>query len=189
MLLLTKTKAVLGLHAIKEKPVAINGKVEIRPASVYPTRTFRVQSTDSYQMMYLALTYDHRLLDGREAVVFLVKVSVAVPKSRTSADMTTRSRSTSKILARCSWVEWTLRSHKLYKMWPCITPDTSKYSAVLYISHVPPSMISGFRYARLQRRNDGTSDATWCGGRPPKGTCARMHVRSPCTPYSRAQVT
>ncbi|KAG7008980.1 scytalone dehydratase [Physcia stellaris] len=47
--------AVLGLHAIKEKPVAINGKVEIRP------------------MMYLALTYDHRLLDGREAVVFLVK--------------------------------------------------------------------------------------------------------------------
>lgn len=46
--------AVLGLHAIKEKPVAINGKVEIRP------------------MMYLALTYDHRLLDGREAVTFLV---------------------------------------------------------------------------------------------------------------------
>lgn len=40
--------AVLGLHAIKDKPVAINGKVEIRP------------------MMFLALTYDHRLLDGRE---------------------------------------------------------------------------------------------------------------------------
>jgi 2-oxoglutarate dehydrogenase E2 component (dihydrolipoamide succinyltransferase) len=50
--------AVLGLHAIKEKPVAINGKVEIRP------------------MMYLALTYDHRLLDGREAVTFLVKIKV-----------------------------------------------------------------------------------------------------------------
>lgn len=48
--------AVLGLHAIKDKPVAINGKVEIRP------------------MMYLALTYDHRLLDGREAVTFLVKI-------------------------------------------------------------------------------------------------------------------
>lgn len=48
--------AVMGLHAINEKPVAINGKVEIRP------------------MMYLALTYDHRLLDGREAVTFLVKV-------------------------------------------------------------------------------------------------------------------
>ncbi|MCJ1368476.1 2-oxoglutarate dehydrogenase complex E2 component [Acarospora aff. strigata] len=47
---------VLGLHAIKDKPVAINGKVEIRP------------------MMYLALTYDHRLLDGREAVTFLVKI-------------------------------------------------------------------------------------------------------------------
>jgi len=48
--------AVLGLHAINDKPVAINGKVEIRP------------------MMYLALTYDHRLLDGREAVTFLVKI-------------------------------------------------------------------------------------------------------------------
>lgn len=48
--------AVLGLHAINQKPVAIDGKVEIRP------------------MMYLALTYDHRLLDGREAVTFLVKI-------------------------------------------------------------------------------------------------------------------
>jgi 2-oxoglutarate dehydrogenase E2 component (dihydrolipoamide succinyltransferase) len=48
--------AVLGLHATKERPVAVNGQVVIRP------------------MMYLALTYDHRLLDGREAVQFLVKV-------------------------------------------------------------------------------------------------------------------
>jgi 2-oxoglutarate dehydrogenase E2 component (dihydrolipoamide succinyltransferase) len=48
--------AVLGLHAIKERPVTVNGKIESRP------------------MMYLALTYDHRLLDGREAVQFLVKV-------------------------------------------------------------------------------------------------------------------
>lgn len=48
--------AVLGLHAIKDKPVVVNGKIEIRP------------------MMYLALTYDHRILDGREAVTFLVKV-------------------------------------------------------------------------------------------------------------------
>ncbi|KAG0643449.1 hypothetical protein HOY80DRAFT_1033135 [Tuber brumale] len=48
--------AVLGLHAIKDRAVAVNGKVEIRP------------------MMFLALTYDHRLLDGREAVTFLVKV-------------------------------------------------------------------------------------------------------------------
>ncbi|ORY79488.1 hypothetical protein BCR37DRAFT_370089 [Protomyces lactucae-debilis] len=45
--------AVLGLHAIKDRPMAVNGKVEIRP------------------MMYLALTYDHRLVDGREAVTFL----------------------------------------------------------------------------------------------------------------------
>jgi 2-oxoglutarate dehydrogenase E2 component (dihydrolipoamide succinyltransferase) len=53
--------AVLGLHAIKDKPVVVDGKIEIRP------------------MMYLALTYDHRLLDGREAVTFLVKVST-LPK-------------------------------------------------------------------------------------------------------------
>ncbi|EON65156.1 dihydrolipoyllysine-residue succinyltransferase, E2 component [Coniosporium apollinis CBS 100218] len=56
--------AVLGLHAIKEKPIAINGKVEIRP------------------MMYLALTYDHRLLDGREAVTFLVKVKEYIEDPR-----------------------------------------------------------------------------------------------------------
>ena len=47
---------VLGMHAIQDRPVAINGQVVIRP------------------MMYLALTYDHRIVDGREAVTFLVKV-------------------------------------------------------------------------------------------------------------------
>jgi 2-oxoglutarate dehydrogenase E2 component (dihydrolipoamide succinyltransferase) len=56
--------AVLGLHAIKDKPVAINGKVEIRP------------------MMYLALTYDHRLLDGSEAVTFLVKIKEYIEDPR-----------------------------------------------------------------------------------------------------------
>ncbi|KAI1117822.1 2-oxoacid dehydrogenase acyltransferase [Nemania sp. NC0429] len=56
--------AVLGLHAIKDKPVAVNGKVEIRP------------------VMYLALTYDHRLLDGREAVQFLVKVKEYIEDPR-----------------------------------------------------------------------------------------------------------
>ncbi|KFA61341.1 hypothetical protein S40285_05873 [Stachybotrys chlorohalonatus IBT 40285] len=56
--------AVLGLHAIKERPVAVNGKVEIRP------------------MMFLALTYDHRLLDGREAVQFLVKVKEYIEDPR-----------------------------------------------------------------------------------------------------------
>ena len=56
--------AVLGLHAIKDKPVAINGKVEIRP------------------MMYLALTYDHRILDGREAVTFLVKIKKMIEDPR-----------------------------------------------------------------------------------------------------------
>ena len=47
---------VLGMHKIQERPMAIDGKIEIRP------------------MMYLALSYDHRLVDGREAVTFLVRV-------------------------------------------------------------------------------------------------------------------
>ncbi|KIW69412.1 hypothetical protein PV04_05291 [Phialophora macrospora] len=56
--------AVLGLHAIKERAVVVNGKIEIRP------------------MMYLALTYDHRLLDGREAVTFLVKIKEYIEDPR-----------------------------------------------------------------------------------------------------------
>jgi 2-oxoglutarate dehydrogenase E2 component (dihydrolipoamide succinyltransferase) len=52
--------AILGLHAITERPVAVNGQVVIRP------------------MMYLALSYDHRLVDGREAVTFLVKIKQVI---------------------------------------------------------------------------------------------------------------
>jgi 2-oxoglutarate dehydrogenase E2 component (dihydrolipoamide succinyltransferase) len=48
--------AILGLHAIKNRPVAVSNQVVVRP------------------MMYLALSYDHRLIDGREAVLFLVRV-------------------------------------------------------------------------------------------------------------------
>ncbi|MEK4033236.1 2-oxoglutarate dehydrogenase complex dihydrolipoyllysine-residue succinyltransferase [Methylocystis sp. IM3] len=47
---------ILGMHKIQERPVAVDGKVEIRP------------------MMYLALSYDHRIVDGKEAVTFLVRV-------------------------------------------------------------------------------------------------------------------
>jgi 2-oxoglutarate dehydrogenase E2 component (dihydrolipoamide succinyltransferase) len=47
---------ILGLHKIQERPVAVAGKVELRP------------------MMYIALSYDHRIVDGREAVQFLVKI-------------------------------------------------------------------------------------------------------------------
>jgi len=47
---------ILGMHKIQERPIAVAGKIEIRP------------------MMYLALSYDHRLVDGREAVTFLVRV-------------------------------------------------------------------------------------------------------------------
>lgn len=51
---------VLGMHSIQERPVAINGEVVIRP------------------MMYLALTYDHRIVDGREAVTFLREIKEAI---------------------------------------------------------------------------------------------------------------
>lgn len=51
---------ILGLHKIQQRPVAVDGKLEIRP------------------MMYLAHSYDHRLVDGREAVTFLVKVKEAI---------------------------------------------------------------------------------------------------------------
>jgi 2-oxoglutarate dehydrogenase E2 component (dihydrolipoamide succinyltransferase) len=47
---------ILGMHKIQERPMAVAGKIEIRP------------------MMYVALTYDHRIVDGREAVTFLVRV-------------------------------------------------------------------------------------------------------------------
>ena len=52
--------AILGMHAINERPIALNGQVVIRP------------------MMYIALSYDHRLVDGKQAVTFLVKVKQAL---------------------------------------------------------------------------------------------------------------
>ena len=55
---------ILGMHKIQKRPVAIGDKVEIRP------------------MMYLALSYDHRIIDGREAVSFLVKVKEAIEDPR-----------------------------------------------------------------------------------------------------------
>ena len=47
---------ILGMHKIQDRPMVVTGKVEVRP------------------MMYLALSYDHRIVDGREAVTFLVRV-------------------------------------------------------------------------------------------------------------------
>jgi 2-oxoglutarate dehydrogenase E2 component (dihydrolipoamide succinyltransferase) len=51
---------ILGMHKIQERPVVVAGKIEIRP------------------MMYLALSYDHRVVDGKEAVTFLVRVKEAL---------------------------------------------------------------------------------------------------------------
>jgi 2-oxoglutarate dehydrogenase E2 component (dihydrolipoamide succinyltransferase) len=51
---------ILGMHKIQDRPIAVGGKVEIRP------------------MMYLALSYDHRIVDGRDAVTFLVRVKEAL---------------------------------------------------------------------------------------------------------------
>lgn len=52
--------AILGMHKIQERPMVIDGEIKIRP------------------MMYLALTYDHRLIDGREAVTFLVRIKECI---------------------------------------------------------------------------------------------------------------
>ncbi|HVK57318.1 MAG TPA: dihydrolipoyllysine-residue succinyltransferase, partial [Candidatus Kapabacteria bacterium] len=51
---------ILGMHAIQERPIALNGQVVIRP------------------MMYIALTYDHRIVDGREAVTFLKRIKEVI---------------------------------------------------------------------------------------------------------------
>jgi 2-oxoglutarate dehydrogenase E2 component (dihydrolipoamide succinyltransferase) len=56
--------AILGMHKIQERPVVVGGKIEARP------------------MMYLALSYDHRIVDGREAVSFLVRVKEGVEDPR-----------------------------------------------------------------------------------------------------------
>jgi 2-oxoglutarate dehydrogenase E2 component (dihydrolipoamide succinyltransferase) len=56
--------AILGMHKIQDRPIAVGGKVEIRP------------------MMYLALSYDHRIIDGKEAVSFLVRVKEDVEDPR-----------------------------------------------------------------------------------------------------------
>ncbi len=56
--------AILGMHKIQERPVALNGQVVIRP------------------MMYLAVSYDHRIIDGREAVSFLVRVKESLEDPR-----------------------------------------------------------------------------------------------------------
>src|SRR6185295_3398474 len=49
--------AILGMHKIQDRPMVVGGKIEVRP------------------MMYLALSYDHRVIDGKEAVTFLVRVN------------------------------------------------------------------------------------------------------------------
>ena len=51
---------ILGMHKIEDRPIAVAGKLEIRP------------------MMYLALSYDHRIIDGREAVTFLVRIKECI---------------------------------------------------------------------------------------------------------------
>jgi 2-oxoglutarate dehydrogenase E2 component (dihydrolipoamide succinyltransferase) len=56
--------AILGMHKIQDRPMAVAGKIEIRP------------------MMYLALSYDHRIIDGKEAVSFLVRVKESIEDPR-----------------------------------------------------------------------------------------------------------
>jgi 2-oxoglutarate dehydrogenase E2 component (dihydrolipoamide succinyltransferase) len=56
--------AILGMHKVQDRPIVVGGKIEIRP------------------MMYLALSYDHRIIDGKEAVSFLVRVKEGVEDPR-----------------------------------------------------------------------------------------------------------
>ncbi len=51
---------ILGMHKIQDRPVVVDGQIAIRP------------------MMYLALSYDHRVVDGKEAVTFLVRIKEAI---------------------------------------------------------------------------------------------------------------
>jgi len=60
----TPQSGILGMHAIQDRPIAVNGQVVIRP------------------MMYVALSYDHRIVDGREAVSFLVRIKQLVEDPR-----------------------------------------------------------------------------------------------------------
>ena len=55
---------ILGMHKIQNRPIAVGDKIEIRP------------------MMYLAFSYDHRIIDGREAVSFLVKIKEVIEDPR-----------------------------------------------------------------------------------------------------------
>jgi 2-oxoglutarate dehydrogenase E2 component (dihydrolipoamide succinyltransferase) len=55
---------ILGMHKIQERPMVVNGEIKIRP------------------MMYLALSYDHRIIDGKEAVTFLVKIKELIEDPR-----------------------------------------------------------------------------------------------------------
>ena len=65
---------ILGLHKIQDRPVAIDGKVEIRP------------------MMYVALSYDHRLIDGQQAVLFLVRIKELMEDPASDAGVLTASQ-------------------------------------------------------------------------------------------------
>jgi len=60
----TPQSGILGMHKIMARPMAVDGKVEIRP------------------MMYLALSYDHRAIDGKEAVTFLIKVKECIEEPK-----------------------------------------------------------------------------------------------------------
>jgi 2-oxoglutarate dehydrogenase E2 component (dihydrolipoamide succinyltransferase) len=57
--------AILGMHKTQERPVVVNGEIEIRP------------------MMYLALSYDHRIVDGADAVQFLVRIKELIEDPET----------------------------------------------------------------------------------------------------------
>lgn len=79
--------AILGMHATFDRPVAIKGQVNKEKNLKFPKILFYTNIFFSFKvvirpMMYIALTYDHRLIDGREAVTFLKKIKAAVEDPR-----------------------------------------------------------------------------------------------------------
>lgn len=82
--------AILGMHGIFDRPVAVKGKVRLfasflkggnSATSIQPASS--ILQVEIRPMMYIALTYDHRLIDGREAVTFLRKIKSGVEDPRT----------------------------------------------------------------------------------------------------------
>ena len=88
--------AILGMHTIQDRPVAIDGEIVVRP------------------MMYLALSYDHRIIDGNQSVGFLIAVKEGVEDPENIRNMRDSYRNTDPLFSFC-----------------CIGPDKQKLIEII----------------------------------------------------------